>query len=486
MDDIAFRSATELAALIRSREISSVELLQHFLGRVEKYNPALNAIIAMQPEAAMARAKAADAALAKNQSWGPLHGVPITIKDALEVTGMPTTGGATELHDHRPTQNAVAVQRLVDAGANIFGKTNLPVYSGDLQSYNKLFGTTNNPWDTNRTPGGSSGGAAAAVAAGLTGMELGSDIGGSVRTPAHFCGIYGHKPSYGLIPPRGHIPGPPGSVSEADINSLGPLARSHEDLHLAVNIMAGSDPLLGPSRPAGLPAATDKPLKALRIAAWLDDPACPVDGATRDRLQSLVDALAKAGATINDKARPDFDSKKAFATYTRLLMGVMAASFPEAARERFNAVARNADPNDTSFVTNAAIGATQNHRHWLSANEARMRLRAKWAELFQDYDVLLCPVSPTPAFAHDQSENQMARMVTINGRPFPYMEQIFWAGIVGMAYLPSTSTPIGRSPAGLPIGVQIVGPYWGDLTTIRVAGLLREVTEGFVPPPAYA
>src|SRR5690606_37586313 len=204
-------------------------------------NPALNAIVATDIEAARERARAADAALAAGESWGPLHGVPITIKDTFEVAGMPTTAGAKELRDHRPSSNAVAVQRLLDAGAIVFGKTNVPLYAGDLQTYNEVYGSTSNPWDLHRTPGGSSGGAAAALAAGLTALELGSDIGGSIRTPSHFCGVCGLKPSYGIIPSRGHIPGPPGTLSEADISVTGPMARSVDDLELALDILAGPD-----------------------------------------------------------------------------------------------------------------------------------------------------------------------------------------------------------------------------------------------------
>ncbi len=485
MNDIALRPATELAAMLRDRKISSVELLQLYLGRVARLNPALNAVVYMDVDAAMARAAEADKALAAGRSWGPLHGLPMTIKDSFEVAGMLTTSGAPELRDHRSPYNAVAVQRLLDAGAVIFGRTNVPLYTGDLQSYNAVYGTTNNPWDVTRTPGGSSGGAAAAVAAGLCGLELGSDIGGSIRTPSGFCGVYGHKSSWGLVPARGHIPGPPGSVSESDIGVCGPIARAPQDLELALNILAGPDPLMGLARPAALPSATDKPLRGLRIAAWIDDPVCPVDRSVGDRLQGLLDALAKAGAVVDDKARPEIDPRQAFATFVRLLMAVMAAGFPEQALAQFLAYAKQVDSKDMSFAANSAIGATMNHRQWLSANEARNHMRARWAEFFRNYDVLLCPITPTAAIPHDHGANQTARQIEVNGKPLPYMEQIFWAGIIGMAYLPSTAAPIGQTPAGLPVGVQIVGPYYGDLTTIRVAGLLREVIGGYVPPPGY-
>lgn len=307
MSNIAFLSASNLTAMLRGGKISSVELLAHYLDRVARLNPALNAIVYMDAEAAMARAAAADQARAAGQSWGPLHGLPMTIKDSFEVAGMITTSGAPELRKHRSQYNAVTVQRLLDAGTVIFGRTNVPLYTGDLQSYNSVYGTTNNPWDVSRTPGGSSGGAAAAVAAGLCGMELGSDIGGSIRTPSGFCGIYGHKPSWGLVPGRGHIPGPPGAMSESDINVCGPMARAPEDLEMALKLLAGPDPLMGLARPKALPAASDKPLQGLRIAAWIDDPVCPVDRSVGDQSQTLLDSLARAGAIINDKARPDHE-----------------------------------------------------------------------------------------------------------------------------------------------------------------------------------
>ncbi|MEQ1887892.1 MAG: amidase [Alphaproteobacteria bacterium] len=485
MNGIALRSATELTAMLRNREISSVEMLQLYLDRAARFNPALNAIVYKDDQAAMARASEADKALAAGKSWGPLHGLPMTIKDSFEVEGMLTTSGAPELAAHRSAYNAVAVQRLLDAGAVIFGRTNVPLYTGDLQSYNAVYGTTNNPWDVSRTPGGSSGGAAAAVAAGLCGMELGSDIGGSIRTPAGFCGVYGHKPSWGLVPGRGHIPGPPGSMSETDIGVFGPLSRAPEDLAMAIILLAGPDPLMGLARPAGLPEASGKPLRGLRIAAWIDDPVCPVDRTVGGKLQSALDALGKAGAIINDKARPDIDPRRAFATYVRLLMAVMGTGFPEHVLAKFLEDAKQIDSRDTGFGANSAIGATMNHRQWLSANEARNHMRAKWTEFFRNYDVLLCPITPTAAFPHDQSPNQAGRQIEVNGKPFPYMEQIFWAGLIGMALLPSTAAPIGQTPGGLPVGVQIVGPYYGDLTTIRVAGLMRDVMGGYAPPPGY-
>src|SRR6202795_956107 len=214
-----FRSAKELAADIRKKKIGCLELLDLYLTRVEKHNPSLNAIIATDVESARKRARAADRALARKQVWAPLHGVPMTIKESYDVVGMPTTWGVPELKDNFPPRNALAVDRLLGAGVVLFGKTNVPIYLADYQSYNAIYGTTNNPWDLSRAPGGSSGGSAAALAAGLSGIEAGSDIGSSIRNPAHYCGVYGHKPTFGIVPQHGQTLG---QAAQTDINVLGP------------------------------------------------------------------------------------------------------------------------------------------------------------------------------------------------------------------------------------------------------------------------
>src|ERR1700694_3687334 len=240
--DLDFATTTELTRAVRNRTISSRELLDHILARVDQHNPGLNAIVAFDLDRARAAADAADAATTKGDAAGSLHGLPMTVKDVWETEGLVTTSGAPELKDYVPQADALAVGRLKAAGAIIFGKTNTPLYAGDFQTFNDVYGLTNNPWNTSRTAGGSSGGAAAAVAAGLTPLELGSDIGGSIRNPAHFNGGYGLKPSWGVVPSRGHIPGPPGSLVESDVNCNGPLARSLEDLRLALGVVAGPGP----------------------------------------------------------------------------------------------------------------------------------------------------------------------------------------------------------------------------------------------------
>src|SRR6478672_2859323 len=289
--DDPFASATALAAVIRSGAISSRDLLDLYLERVDRFNPTLNAIVTLDADRARADADAADAAIVRSDDLGPLHGVPITIKDSIETAGMRTTSGAKMLAEYVPQRDAIAVARLRAAGAIVFGKSNLPEFAGDSQSYNELFGTTNNPWDPKRTPGGSSGGAAAAVAAGLTGLELGSDIRGSLRQPAHNTGVFTLKPSFGIVPTRGHIPGPPGTLSTPDMAVLGPIARSADDLDLALDVLAGPDPTAAVAWRLRLPPPRGRSLRDYRIGVWLDDPACPVDADVLDVLVHAVEQL---------------------------------------------------------------------------------------------------------------------------------------------------------------------------------------------------
>ncbi|HXA11144.1 MAG TPA: amidase family protein, partial [Mycobacterium sp.] len=285
--DIALRPAHLLAEAIRCREVSSRELLDHYLTRVERLNPPLNAVVTLDPEGARSAADAADAALARGEVGGPLHGVPMTIKDTYETAGMRTTCGVAAW-DRVPERDADAVQRLRSAGAVIFGKTNTPALAGDWQTFNPIFGTTNNPWDIARTTGGSSGGSAAAVATGMTALELGSDIGGSIRVPSHWCGVCGHKPSWGIISQRGHLPPAPGALSGGDLSVVGPLARDVEDLELALDVVAGPAGHQAVGWRLALPPARATTLRELKLAVWLDDPAYPVEADVRVVLESAI------------------------------------------------------------------------------------------------------------------------------------------------------------------------------------------------------
>lgn len=482
--DWAFEPAVELAAAIRGRQVGCAELLDLHLRRIERYNPSLNAIVVLDAERAKARAREADGALARGETWGPLHGLPITVKEAFDVGGLPTTWGVPALRDNVAAANAAVVDSLVGAGAIVVGKTNVPLLLSDWQTFNAIHGTTSNPWDLARGPGGSSGGSAAALAAGLSALEVGSDIGASIRNPAHYCGVYGHKPSFGVVPQAGH--GIPGARVPIDILVCGPLARSADDLEAAMAIIAGPEPWDRPAWRLALPAAEKHRLAQFRVAVLLDDPNCRVDSTVEDLIQAAVEALAKAGATVDDGARPDLDTARAHALYLRLLRGATGALLPQPAFDDLRAQARDLGADDDSYRARVLRGAVQGHREWFQAHEARHGLRATWARFFQDFDVLLCPVAASAAFPHDQKRDRLERTILVNGAPQDYNDQLFWAGLPSLAYLPATAAPVGLTPAGLPVGMQIIGPYLGDRTTIRFARLLAAEIGGFVPPPGYA
>ena len=484
MLDLPFRSATALAAEIRAKRVGCRELLDLYLSRVERFNPALNAIIAFDLEAARGRADAADAALARGETWGPLHGVPMTIKESFDAVGMPTTWGLAELKDNRPARDALAVARFRAAGAVLFGKTNVPVLLADWQSYNPVYGTTNNPWDVSRTPGGSSGGSAAALAAGLTGLEAGSDIGSSIRNPAHYCGVFGHKPTYGICPPRGQAL--PGNVAASDISVIGPMARSAEDLELALDVMAGPDDVDGAGWRLELPPPRRKRLADFHIAVMLSDPVSDVDQAVQDRLQALADFLARQGAHVNDRARPALDSAAVQRLYIQLLRAATSGRQTDAVFELNRVAARSLQSDDESYYARMMRANVLPHRDWIVANEQRHRMRLAWAEFFKDYDLLLCPAAASAAFPHDHAGERHERTIVVNNKRVPTTDQLFWAGYTCLFYLPATAAPIGLTADGLPVGVQIVGPQYGDRSCIAFAHLLEQAFAGFAPPPGYA
>lgn len=483
LKEIAYCSATELTAKLREGKISSNELLAHYLDRIERHNPKINAVTTMDIEGARRQAKKADRAKAKGKHLGPLHGLPITIKDGFETAGILTTSGASIYQKHIPKTNATAVQRYVDAGAIIMGKTNVPMFCADSQSYNALFGVTNNPWDLTRSPGGSSGGAAAAVAAGLTGLELGSDIAGSIRVPAAWTGVYGHRPSYGIVPFQGHIPPPPGIVAEADLSVAGPIARSAEDLKLALEILAGPNHLTAAGWQLKLPGPRARSLKKYRIAAWLGEKDFPVDKQVHDRLTEVIAALRSAGATVDENARPALNPADSYRTYQKLLTPIMATGFPSSLIAMLEQIAK--DQGESTELGIFATDTIINHRQWLSANAKRQAHRHIWADFFKRYDVLLCPVVSVPAIPHNTQQTQVDRIIQVDGKDAPYTLLLKWAGLFTHVYLPATSAPVGRTREGLPVGIQIVGPYLEDWTTIDFAGRLAREIGGFEPPPGY-
>lgn len=459
-----------------------------YIQRYERFNTKLNAIIATSFDQARKRAQQADHAISIGENWGPLHGLPMTIKDNIEVIGMPCTAGSKELEHYRPSKNAALVEKLLNAGAIIFGKTNLPVFGSDFQTYNQLHGTTNNPWDINRTPGGSSGGAAAAVAAGLTAVEIGNDIGGSIRHPANFCGIYGHKASFGIIPDHGVLPPMPdifnGDYSTAtDIAVNGPLTRSAEDLQLLMDLIV--EPEI-PERKAWklhLPPARKKTLKEYQIGLWLDDAACPVDSSVGDCLQNVVEALVKEGVNVQDK-KPDVDFRESYRIFILLLNAVMGSSAEPEVFQKWLNLESDLTKEDTQYRSVQIQGAIQRHRDWLLLDGARQLLREKWAGFFQEFDALLCPATCIASFPHDHS-SWFKRTISVNQREEPYTHIMGWAGLTNVVYLPSTIAPVGITPQNLPVGIQIVAPYLEDRTSIHIAHLVADICGGFKPQPDF-
>jgi amidase len=462
MDDAsAFLPAGDLAGAIRRREISSRELLELYLGRIERFNPAINAVVTLDAEAALETAARADQTTVAGAGLGPLHGLPVTIKDAIETGGIRSTGGARELSSHVPAVDAPAVARLKQAGAIVFGKTNVPRWSGDIQTYNDVFGTTNNPWDISRTTGGSSGGPAAAVAAAMTSFDLGTDIGGSIRIPSGYCGVFGHKPSYGIVSQRGYLDRVGGGLTDPDVNVFGPIARSASDLDLLLGVLAGPNDAEARAWSVTLPPPRHTDLAGYRVGTWLDDPVCAVEAECVGLLEEAATQLAKAGARVSD-ARPAIDIAAAFALFSGLLLPAVSLSIDDEA---------------------AAEVLSGSHRKWLQLQDERARMRARWAEWFRDYDLLLCPIMPMPPFPHDHSGTMVDRSVIINGNSRPQIETFAWVGMVGVCYLPSTAIPVGRTSAGLPVGMQVVGPYLEDRNCIFLAHKFSELVGGYQPPP---
>ncbi len=483
MEEPAFGSASQLASEIRDRRLGCLELLDFYLARAERHNPALNAIIAWQVDAARQRAREADAALAKGEVWGPLHGIPMTIKESFNLAGLPTTFGNPLWKDNIAAKNAVVVDRLLQAGAIIFGKTNVPLMLMDSQSYNEIYGTTNNPWDLARGPGGSSGGEAAVLAAGLSALGAGSDIAGSLRNPAHYCGVYGHKPSWGLIPSRGHALAP--TVTPTDISVVGPLARHAEDLALALGVLAGPDVLQQPAWQIELPAPRGRRLGEFRVAVWASSPLCEIDTGVSERLDTAITAIARAGAAVDKNARLDITDAEHHRLFMTLLRAATASRLSDADFAAQKEIAATISPDDMSFRATLARGAALDHRAWGIANEARNKLRYAWGDFFQRFDVLLTPVAATAAFPHDHNPDRDQRLIAVNGRMIPYGDQRFWAGLASLCYLPATAAPIGLTAAGLPVGLQIIGAEGEDPTTIEFARLLAGEIGGFTPPPGY-
>ena len=459
MDTTLLKPATEAAAMLAGKEVSARELTEALLAWIEAANPGLGAVVALRAEEALAEAAAADQATARGGVLGPLHGVPMTVKDAFDVAGLPTTWGNPAFAGHIAGSDATVVRRLRQAGAIIVGKTNVAFMLGDFgQTANPLHGVTANPWDRARTPGGSSGGAAAAVAAGMSFLEYGSDLVGSIRLPASYCGVYGLRPSVASVPLTGfQPPGPPAAPSDMTyLSAVGPLGRSASDLRTALQVTAGPEAPAARAWRWALARPRHSRLEDVRVGVVLDHGQAPVSGEVGAVLSDAVDALARAGATV-------------------------AAGWPEgvdpvAQAESFGFQVRlffaYQEPGDD--LPPFAEVVDQERR--------RMAARAAWGRYFQDVDVFLCPASFTTAFPHDPRPFQDRTIATPEGER-PYADQVFWVAQPALPGLPAVAAPVGRSAAGLPVGAQVVGPLHEDDTAITVAELLAEVAGGYQPPP---
>ena len=483
MTSIVFKSALELGRLLRARKISSRELLGECLAQYAKHNLAINAVIVIEIERAQKAAAAADRRLKQGTVRSAFDGVPMTIKESFDWVGTPSTWGDPALENNIATKDAVALTRMTDAGAVLYGKTNVPLALSDWQSFNAIYGTTNNPWDVTRTPGGSSGGAAAALATGMSALEVGSDIGASIRNPAHYCGVFGHKPTYGVVPYRGHLM--PGSVSISDITVAGPLARSAKDLTSMMQVLVGSEGIEQRGMTFTLPKAPQKVFKDFRVAIKLSSGISEVDQSYQDLLILLGQFLKKKTRKFSWDAVPDFDDAEAYENYITLLRSTATKRMSDADIEAAALKAKGFDADDKSYVAMMARAFGLSHGGWLRANERRHQMRLIWDSFFDDWDVLLCPCAASAAWPHDQVGERHDRFIPVNGKMVSTIDQRFWAGYSCNFFLPSTVAPLGLTPEGLPCGVQIITREYGDYTSLRFAELLEREWRGFVAPPEF-
>jgi amidase len=477
LDDILLGDATDQLAALQAGRVSARELLQAVLERTDRLNPIVNAVVARDADRAMSDATAVDAARARGEPVGPLAGLPMTVKDIFDIDGLPASTGMKSLLG-REAVDSEAVARVRAAGALVWGHTNVPAGSSDLQTFNALYGVTRNPWNPARTAGGSSGGSAAAVAARLTALEIGADIGGSLRVPASYCGVACHRPSWGLISQRG-IAAPPGYMADYDLLAVGPIARSVRDLQLLLMVLAGVPPAPTPSR------------RGLRLGLWFDEPAFPIDGPVRALIADFADLMQGEGVAVDPIASP-LPPRAMLATYMTLMLAATSGALPPAARavfELFRGAAKIASALGAGPLSwaHGVLGYTARHRDWLAANEQRARMKGEVAEVFARYDAILAPVTPTAAFPHDLAGTQATRrLTTSDGRRIAYLEQLDWIALATLCDLPATVIPIGSTPEGLPVGVQIIGRPGADASTLATAAALQSLAGRFQPPPPFA
>ena len=482
-ESLVYASASTAARAVSYGEVTSQELTKTILRRVETYNPILNAIITILEKEALAAAKRADEAVKSGEKLSPLHGVPVTVKDCFEIKGVRTTAGSKLLADYVPERDSAPVERLRMAGAIIIGHTNTPEMAADWQTYNTLFGTTNNPWETKLTPGGSTGGGAAALASGLTFLEVGSDVGGSIRVPSHFCGLYGHKPSIGTVSARGHVPPLPSSpVGEPVFSVAGPMARSADDLRLAMEILGGLDGEASKAFTWRLPPPRKVKFNEYRLGYVIDDATCRVSSEIKAPLAKMVEALKEEGVEVAEGWPSGIDAKRLFQDYRYIRYSSSAASISSA---KIFELLKAENVSDGSDEYAAAHAYASSVKEFQDALWRRAQAQEAWREYFRNIDAFLIPPSFVPAFPHDHRSPMKSRVLQTPEGPRRYQELRFWISFATLCGLPATVAPVGSTPSGLPVGVQIIGPYLEDATTIDVAGKMEKVIRGFRAPPGY-
>lgn len=480
MNDILFGSALSMADKMARGDISAVELLHLHFDRIDRLNPAINAIIWQDREAALAEARTCDAERASGRVRGHLHGVPVTVKESFDLAGSPTTWGYPDWRENIAVQDSDVVRRYRNAGAIVFGKTNVPTGLGGWQTFNEIYGETSNPWDLERSPGGSSGGSAAALAAGFSALEAGSDNGASIRAPAHYCGVFGLKPTWNAVSMRGHLP--PGWLGDFDIGAGGPMARSAADLALAFDILEGPGRFDRQVRDYRSPADDRVRLSEFKVAVKLSDPVSPLDNAYAGSLARFAATLAEAGAKVIHDRQPEIESETHFLMYLKLLGASLSFGMTEqAANDLLALFADETDPG-LRVGRNRYSSTNLSHRDWLKLDNDRRQARVAFDRLFDEVDILLMPVFATAAVPRKAGGQQYLRRMEINGTSQIETLQLFWAGYSGVVGLPSVVGPMDRID-GLPVGYQAVAGHGRDRTALAFARAVEREIAGFVAPP---
>jgi len=477
--DLFYQPALTMAELIANGEVSAVELLEAHFARVDAMNPKVNAVIWQDREQAVGQARACDTERANGKSRGPLHGVPVTVKESFDLVGSPTTWGHPPWKDNIRTINSDAVQRYRDAGAIIYGKTNVPLQLVEWQSFNEIYGTTSNPWDLTRTPGGSSGGAAAALATGMSALEMGSDIGSSIRNPAHYCGVFGLKPTWNVVSMQGHLP--EGWFGDIDIGAGGPMARSATDLEMAFRVLAGPSRFDASCWQTALPQDNRTRLSEFRIAVMAGDDASPVDTEYMAAIEKFANNLELAGATVYRDRLPKIDSESHFTTYLKLLGAALSfgASDDDIAR-LLNDVSNKA-PEIQRVAGNRYAGMAMRHKEWLTVDNERRINRMAFDVFFENIDIIISPVCASAAFEKDEVGPRYERYIEVNNAPQLEVLQLFWSGYSGVAGLPSVVGPMDKT-GHLPVGYQAIAGHGKDFTALAFAKCAEREISGFTAP----